>query len=213
MTRFTLLVVVVTCAVSTAVLADKKEEAKPEKGFVSLFDGKSLDGWTASENKDSCSVKDGVIVVAGPRSHLFYSGKVNGGEFKNFEFKCEVRTTPGSNSGVYFHTKYLQRGWPNRGYEAQVNNTHGDPRKTGSLYAVKDVKKAPAKDNQWWEYHIIVKGKTITLKVNGTTTVEYTEPADLKRPERQLESGTFAFQAHDPKSVVHFRNIRVKVLP
>ncbi|MEE3219046.1 MAG: family 16 glycoside hydrolase [Planctomycetota bacterium] len=49
--------------------------------------------------------------------------------------------------------------------------------------------------------------------MNGTTTVEYTEPADLKRPDRQLESGTFAFQAHDPKSVVHFRNIRVKVLP
>jgi hypothetical protein len=213
MTRLSFVAVAIALAIPSIVLADKKDKAESEKGFVSLFDGKSLDGWSASENKKSCRIEDGVIVVAGPRSHLFYSGKVNGGEFKNFEFKCEVRTTKGSNSGVYFHTKYLERGWPKKGYEAQVNNTHGDPRKTGSLYAIKDVNKAPAEDDLWWEYHIIVKDKTITLKVNGETTVEYTEPADLKRPERQLDSGTFAFQAHDPKSVVHFRNIRVKVLP
>ena len=195
------------------LFAAASAHAADEEGFVSLFDGKTLDGWKANENKDSCSVKEGAICVGGPRSHLFYTGDVNGGEFKNFELKCEVMTTPGSNSGLYFHTKYLEQGWPNKGYEAQINNTHPDPRKTGSLYAVQDVLDVPAKDNEWFDYDITVQGKTITLKVNGKTLVEYTEPDDLNRPERQLDSGTFAFQAHDPKSMVYIRNVRVKVLP
>jgi hypothetical protein len=208
------LLTLVACLPLAVVAKEKADgKAKTEEGFVSLFDGKTLNGWKANENKDSCGIKDGAIFVGGPRSHLFYTGDVNGGEFKNFELKCEVMTTPGSNSGLYFHTKFLEQGWPNKGYEAQINNTHGDPRKTGSLYAIQDVLEAPAKDNEWFEYHVVVNGKTITLKVDGKTLVEYTEPADLNRPERQLDSGTFAFQAHDPKSMVYVRNIRVKVLP
>ncbi len=208
------LLTLVACLPLVAVAKDKADgKAKTEEGFVSLFDGKTLDGWKASENKDSCTVKDGKLCIGGPRSHLFYVGDVNGGNFKNFELKCEVMTTPGSNSGIYFHTKYLESGWPNKGYEAQINNTHSDPKKTGGLYAVQDVFEAPAKDNEWFDYDITVKGKTITIKINGKTTVDYTEPADLNRPERQLDSGTFAFQAHDPKSMVYIRNVRVKVLP
>ena len=181
--------------------------------WVSLFDGKSLDGWRANENTDSCRVEDGAIVVDGPRSHLFYDGGVSNGQFKNFEFKCDVMTKPGSNSGIYFHTIFQQEGWPSHGYEAQVNNTGGDPTKTGSLYAVTHVGTAPAKDNEWFEYHIIVRGKNIIIKINGETASEYTEPDDLDRPDRQLSTGTFAFQAHDPNSKVLYRNIRVKVLP
>lgn len=208
------LLALVACLPLAAVAKDKADgKAKTEEGFVSLFDGKTLDGWKASENKDSCTVKDGKMCIGGPRSHLFYVGDVNGGNFKNFELKCEVMTTPGSNSGIYFHTKYLEEGWPNKGYEAQINNTHSDPKKTGGLYAVQDVFEAPAKDNEWFDYDITVKGKSITIKINGKTTVDYTEPDDLDRPERQLDSGTFAFQAHDPKSMVYIRNVRVKVLP
>eukprot|EP01043_Picozoa_sp_COSAG02_P108969 COSAG02_NODE_45019_length_361_cov_0.583969_1_plen_64_part_10 len=63
---------------------------------------------------------------------------------------------PGANSGIYFHTKFLKSGWPNRGYEAQVNNTQSDKKKTGGLYNVKDNFKAPVKDNEWFDYDIIV---------------------------------------------------------
>ena len=137
--------------------------------------------------------------------------------FINFEFKAEVMTTPGSNAGIYFHTRYQETGWPKFGYEAQVNITHKDPKKTGSLYGVVNVSNPPAKDNEWWTQHIIVKGKNIQIKINDKTVVNYNEPGGKKATspqfERRLKSGTFALQGHDPKSKVYFRNLRVKRLP
>ena len=110
--------------------------AGPSEDWIRLFDGKTLNGWKASDNPGTFRIEKGMIVVDGPRSHLFYVGPVMNHNFKNFEFKAEVMTTPGSNSGMYFHTEYRESGWPTRGYEVQVNNTHPDPRKTGSLYAI-----------------------------------------------------------------------------
>lgn len=189
-------------------------QARAEDGWITLFDGKTFEGWKASENKSSWTIKDGAFVCDGPRSHLFYVGEH--APFVNFHFKCEVMTNAKSNSGIYFHSKYQDKGWPKYGYEAQVNNTHGDPKKTGSLYAVKNVFKAPAKDNEWFTEEIIVQGRHIIIKVNGKTVVDYTEPKDKKAGKdftRKLDKGTFAFQAHDPISVVKFRNIKVKKLP
>ena len=193
----------------------KKKKKKTDDGWVTIFDGKSFAGWKASENVDSWKIEDGAFVCNGPRSHLFYTGADE--PFVNFEFKAEVMTTPGSNGGIYFHTRYQQDGWPKYGYEAQVNITHGDPKKTGSLYGVVDVADPPARDNEWWTQHIIVQGKRIIIKVNDKVVVDYTEPKDQPansdQVERRLGKGTFAFQAHDPKSTVYFRNVQVKRLP
>ena len=186
-------------------------------GWKSLFDGKTLNGWKASENKDSFSVKDGMIMANGPRSHLFYVGPFENAEFKNFELKADIMTKPGANSGIYFHTEYQETGWPNKGYEVQVNNTHSDWRKTGGLYAVEDVNESPAKDDEWFTEHIIVRDKHIIVKVNGKTTVDWTEPEGWEPPSgmsgRRISSGTFALQGHDPKSVVYYKNIMVRPLP
>ena len=186
------------------------------EGWVSLFDGRTLDGWKVAEHPDSVGVEDGAIVTRGPRAHVFYVGSVRDHDFGSFELKLEVMTEPGANSGVYFHTLYQDTGWPEKGYEAQVNNTHSDWRRTGSLYAIEDVKQTPVKDGEWWEYGIAVKGRRIVLKVDGKTTVDYTEPEGVARkeqPGRVLSSGTFALQCHDPGSVVRFRHIRVRPLP
>ncbi len=185
--------------------------AADSDGWISLFDGKSLAGWKASDKPGSFHVKDGVIVVNGPRSHLFYVGKVKNHNFKDFDLKVDVKTTPGSNSGIYFHTKYQPTGWPKIGYECQVNQTHTDPKKSGGLYGVCDVYKTPVKDNEWYTQEIIVKGKHIITKINGKTMVDYVEP-DNVQGTRKLSSGTFAIQAHDPKSKVFIKNIRVKPL-
>ena len=187
-------------------------------GWVSLFNGKDLTGWKANENVECWKVVDGKLIAKGDRSHLFYLGDVNGGKFKNFEWKCEIMTKPNSNSGMYFHTEYQNEGWPSKGYEVQVNNTHGDARKTGGLYAVADVMdESPAKDGEWFTQHVSVKGKNVVVKVNGKVTVDYTEPANPNRPEnmkdRLLTEGTFALQGHDPGSEVHYRKVMVKPLP
>jgi hypothetical protein len=186
-------------------------------GWIPLFDGKSLEGWKASENPATFKVEKGMIVVDGPRAHLFYVGPVKNHNFKNFEFKADVMTAPKANSGIYFHTEYQDTGWPSKGYEAQVNNTHSDWRKTGSLYAIQDVKEVPARDNEWFTEHIIVNGNKVTIKVNGKTLVEYTEPDNVERSAemagRKLSSGTFALQGHDPESKIFYKNIAVKPLP
>lgn len=186
-------------------------------GWISLFDGKSLDGWKVGDNAKSFWIENGAIAVNGDVAHLFYDGPVQQHNFKNFEFKADVMTLPGSNSGIYFHTQFQQASWPSKGYEAQVNNSQTDWRRTGSLYAIQDVKEVYVKDNEWYTETIIVTGKHIVIKINGKTVVDYTEPEAVKRDAgmagRLLSSGTFALQGHDPKSKVYFKNIMVKVLP
>lgn len=186
-----------------------------EEGWITLFDGKSFSGWKVNENPKSFRLEDGVIVANGERSHLFYVGDKR--PFRNFEFKAEVKTEPGSNAGIYFHTKYQGEGWPKYGYEAQINNTYKpDPIKTGSLYKTVDVSDPPAEDGEWFPYYIKVDGRHILIKVNGKTTVDYTEPEEKQAGNdftRKLDEGTFALQAHDPKSTVYFRNIKVRPLP
>ena len=185
-------------------------------GWISLFDGTSLKDWKVGEHAETFSVQNGTIVVNGEVAHLFYVGDVKNHNFKNFEFKADVMTTPGSNSGIYFHTQYQESGWPSKGYEVQVNNSHTDWRRTGSLYSVKDVKDVLVKDNVWYSEQIIVQGKRVIIKVNDKTVVDYTEPENGQRladmAGRVISNGTFALQGHDPKSKVYFKNIMVKPL-
>jgi hypothetical protein len=194
--------------------------------WVPLQDGKSLAGWKAAEKPESWVVEDGAFVSRGDRSHLFYVGKVAKHEFKNFELSADVMTSPGANSGIYVHTKWQGPGWPEAGYELQVINSNPPAEKmngyiehkmTGSVYAVRNTWIAPAKDNEWFNYRIRVVGKTIQTFVNDQLVCEYAEPASAFRPDdkkgRLLGSGTFALQAHDPGSVVKYRNLKVKVLP
>ncbi|MBA4067487.1 MAG: DUF1080 domain-containing protein [Isosphaera sp.] len=200
-----------------AVAAPPPPPPADADGWASLFDGKSLEGWKAAETPAAFKVEGGALVVGGAaRGHLFYDGPVRDHDFKNFEFKAEVKVAPGSNSGIYFHTRFQHKGWPNDGFECQVNNTYKDPKKTGSLYGVKNVAASPVKDEEWFEYHIAVTGKRVVIKINGETTADFTQPDDYKPtgfPGRILSRGTFALQAHDPKSVAYYRSIRVKPLP
>lgn len=177
-------------------------------GWVSLFDGKTLTGWKASEHPATFTVADGAIVVYGDRAHLFYEGAVNGHTFKNFELKLKIMTFPGANSGIFIHTAYQEEGWPSKGYEVQVNNTQSDWRRTASIYAVQDVKEVFVKDNEWFDMHITVQGKKITVKLNDMVVNEYTEGENGR-----LTGGTIALQGHDPGSRVMYKDIMIKVLP
>lgn len=206
---------ILSLAVFTVASPTRADDPAKEVGFTTLFDGHSFAGWKkAAENPGSWQIEDGMLVCKGERCHLFYDGDL--APLKNFHFKAEVMTTPGSNAGIYFHTKYQDKGWPKHGFECQVNVTHKDPKKSSSLYAVVNVADPGLKDNEWYTQEIIVRGKQVVLKVNGGTLVDYTEPEDAKpesdKFERVLDEGTFALQAHDPESVVYFRNLRVKKL-
>jgi hypothetical protein len=197
-----------------------------EPGFTSLFNGRDLAGWKISGPADSFTVQDGAIVTKGPASHCYYDGSFRNHRFRNFELKADVMARPGSNGGVYVLTEYEETGgnvrasgrFPSKGFEIQVNNSHSDRIRTGSLYHVVDILDAsPAKDDEWFTEDITVEGETITIKVNDKQVVQWTQPADWdggrEGPGRRITGpGTIALQAHDPNSTVYYKNIRIRPL-
>lgn len=174
--------------------------AAEEGGWKRIFDGKTLNGWKAIENPENWTVEDGAIVGRGARSHLFYMGE----QCENCEFKAEVSLNHGGNSGMYFRAQF-GAGWP-AGYEAQVNNTHKDPKRTGSLYNFVDVREQLVPDDTWWTQHVIANGNHIIIKVNDKVVVDYVDEKNT------YQKGYAALQQHNLGSEVRYRNIMMKTL-
>lgn len=236
----TLLPVLVALALAT-LAAPADEKKNDADGFISLFNGKDLTGWkihpkpsgditeVITIEKDGkvagfdgklkngntvhlWRVEDGVLIGSGPASHLFSERD----DYVNFVYRVEAMINDHGNSGQYFRTKYSP-GFP-PGYEAQINATHGDPIRTGSLYPdgrtkLKDHKKeicvmntAPHKADEWFTQEVTAIGDKITIKVNDKTTLDWADP------DKNFTKGHFALQGHDPGTVVKFRKIEVKEL-
>lgn len=192
-------------AVALITLAIASVSQAESDDWKMIFDGTSLEGWKPSEEPIEWVIEDGALRTPPGRNHLYYVAE----EFQNFELFAEVMTTPGSNSGIFFHTKYQADGWPTHGYESQVNQTHVDPVRTGSLYNVVKLFTTPVKDNEWYEQRVRVEGKNIRVQINGEVVIDYTEPEGVTAT-RRLSKGLIALQGHDPDSVVYYRNIRVR---
>ena len=137
----------------------------------------------------------------GPASHLFWMER----ECENCEFKAEVKINHGGNSGMYFRTAFGP-GFP-KGYEAQVDNTHKDPKRTGSLYNFVNITEQLIPDDTWWTQHIIADGKHIIIKVNDKTVVDFVDEKNT------YSKGYLALQQHNAGSVVEYRNLMMRPLP
>ena len=171
--------------------------------------------WPTVDNTsvgESFRIDGDTLIVEGDQRNLFYDGPIAGGYFRNFEFKVDAYTYPGSASGVYFHTRYEEEGPPAFGYEAQINASRSDESMTGSVVGASEVMTAPHGDNEWFSYHIKVDGKNVTVKVNGETVNEFTEPADVDGPAR-LHRGTIGLESVGSDSRVYFRNPMIRLLP
>lgn len=195
----------VAVAAVTALLtvsAGWSEEADGKGGkWISMFDGKTLNGWKPSERPENWKVENGAIVGRGDRSHLFWMQE----ECGNCEFKATVKLNKGGNSGMYFRAAFGD-GWP-KGYEAQVNNSHKDPVKTGSLYNIVKIYDQKVKDDTWWTQHIIADGNHIIIKVNDEVVVDHVDEKNSYR------KGYLALQQHDPGSVVMYKDLMYRKLP
>jgi len=190
-----------------------------ESKYTSMFNGKDLTGWTPTHGSDSYQIKDGVLRVnsTGGGQHLLYTAK----KYKDFELLVVSKSDPSSNSGIYFHTDGTSRvkaGWLHWGYEAQLNSTEKEKRKTGSLYGIQDVAESPVDETKWFEMKIRVEGKRIQVWVDGKQTADYTEPENPERPKNRIgrllnpKGGYIALQAHDTKSVWYFKELKIKEL-
>jgi len=227
-------------ALSLALPA-QADDKKDDQGFVQLFNGKDLTGWKLPDNPNPGAfsgiekvekdgklmeydgkqkkdgklvplwrVEDGLIIGSGPSSHLFSER----GDYVNFVYRVEAMINDHGNSGQYFRTKFGP-GFPS-GYEAQINATHGDTIRTGSIYPAGSLGKykkditvmnvAPHKPDEWFTQEVTAVGNHIVVKVNGKVTVDWNDP------DNTYTKGHFALQGHDPGTVVKFRKIEVKEL-
>ena len=177
--------------------------SKDVKGgkWIKMFNGKNLDGWKANERPESWKAIDGAIVGDGEASHLFFMKEQCG----NCEFKAMVKISDGGNSGMYFRTAFGP-GFP-KGYEAQVNSTHKDPKRTGSLYNFKNVMEQLVPPDTWFTQDIIAQGNHIIIKVNDKIAVDYVEDKNT------YTSGYFALQQHNKGSIVSFKDLMYRKLP
>ncbi|MEO1527485.1 MAG: DUF1080 domain-containing protein [Planctomycetota bacterium] len=198
-------------------------ENQDSAGWMELFDGRSLAGWKANVRPESFSVQDGLLKAHGKNgmSHLFFVGETGKDvPFRDFELRVVAKSEPNSNSGIFFHTdRELRSGkYLNKGYELQLNSSRKEKRKTGSLYGIVDLAESAADESEWFETRLMVRGKRITVVVNESMVVDYTEPEnpvrERKRAKRLLDpnGGAIAIQAHDPGSVFYFKSIQIREL-
>lgn len=194
--------VLVLGAASTAQAADGE--------WVSLFDGKTMNGWEKVGREGSVwEVEDGALTGSGPASMLVHTS----GPYQNFRYRAEVKISDGGNSGLYFRTT-RKPGFAD-GYEAQIDSTHRDPIRTGSLYGMCHVYKELVKPDTWFTYEIEVRDNVwrgrentrIKVTVNGDELYEFLDF------EQYFKEGHFAFQHHDPGSKVSIRKVEVMKLP
>ncbi|WP_064750303.1 3-keto-disaccharide hydrolase [Solirubrobacter soli] len=180
----------------------------PPAGAENLFDGKSLKGWrhagTATFEVKNRTIRS--VPGAGQLGLLYYARRT----YKDFELCLQFRAAEGANSGIHlrFPKPAATCNWIDCGYEVQINDTAQDPRKTGSIYAFKDLDATQARAkpaNTWSKLRIRVKGQRYTVYRDGKRINDY-------RGHRR-RSGYVGLQAHGgPQDVVAFRAIRVRPL-
>ena len=207
-----------------------------EKGFQSLFDGKTLDGWKAAD-MNYWSVEDGAITGKITPEHPLAENLYliwQGGELADFELKLKSRVfgSKGINNGFQFRSKEL----PNHdvaGYQVDNNldtdwlvrlyDEHGrhDLALRGQRTAFDEQGRAAISElteavgkpwfklDDWHEYRLICKGPRLTLEVDGRLAAEVVD----NDPQQQDFSGILGLQLHTgPPTTVQFKNIELKAL-
>ena len=218
----TLLLALGILAAAPAVQAELTEEMKRD-GWISIFDGRTLDGWKSNETYEGFKVENGAIVGFGGRNHLYFME-----ELRNFELKIDVNINHDGNSGLYVKSQWQDAAWPTTGFELQISSSHSDPQKTGSLYNIIRIYEAPHQDDEWFTYHVICRGNTLHVRINDKPLYTYVDPGGQRRGQqgqqgqappiteqnkRIAQPGYIALQQHHDGSVVQFRNIFLKKLP
>ena len=198
-----------TVMISSFVTGGIAVEAQDTQ-WKALFDEKTLDGWEKVGKEDShWEVKEGAVTGTGTQSMLVYTKQ----SYKNFRYRAEIKINDGGNSGMYFRA--TRKPTFSDGYEAQIDSTHKDPIRTGSIYGMCHVYQQHVKPDTWFQYEVQVMDDVwrkrpvtkIKVTVDGNELYEYLDF------DQTFDEGYFAFQQHDPGSIVQIRKVEVMELP
>ncbi len=210
-----------------------------ESGFVSMFDGKTLDGWRVTPAKAGAawSARDGMIVGEGDkgRSYLTY----NRGDIADFELKFSYRFPGKGNSGVNIRARKDPTGKRDfQAYHADLGHVgigkqvlgawdfHTPGRREHACFrgdrlvidkddkpTVTKIKNAVTLDDirksGWNDVRVIARGNNFKLYINGKLSSEFTEHL---APKRRLHKGLIQLQLHDPGMVVQFKDLRIRIM-
>jgi hypothetical protein len=193
-----------------------------EPGFVSLFDGKTLNGWTLVNGTGrGYVIENGILVCPADGGGNLLTEK----EYANFILRLDFKLSPGGNNGVGIRSP-LEGRPAYQGMEIQILDDGADKYKgklkpgqyTGSIYLVFPAKQGHLKKTgEWNQYEITANGRHVTVKLNGATITDadldsVKDPEVLeKHPGLARTTGHLGFLGH--KTRVEFRNIRIKELP
>ncbi len=188
-------------AITILAQTSPARSAENENNFVSLFDGKSLDGWVIM-NDAKFVVEDGVIKLSGGRGWL-RSDK----EYSNFVLRLEVRwLKPKQDSGIFLRATKEGKNWPNRRYEVQCENSARVARIFGASHK-RDIplatKTLKGELGEWNSYEVTCNGEKCEVKLND---VLVTTSDAFKIP-----TGHIGFQGEG--GLLEFRKVRIKELP
>jgi hypothetical protein len=174
--------------------------SEPEEGFVSLFDGKSLDGWHLV-NGAKFFVEDGVL-----KHNLGHGWLRSDKEYSDYILRLELRfMKPKQDGGVFLRAGKEGKDWPDRKYEVQCENS---PRMatifgTANKLDVPLTKKILKPIGEWNQYEIKIVGPKIEVRLNG----ELVSTADSAN---NLKKGYIGLQGED--GAHEYRNFRIKDL-
>ncbi len=189
--------------------------ALADDGWTALFDGGDLASWKVDGPDDAFAVQDGLLVCAGKPAHLVYVGDARNADFRDFELKAVVRTSPGARSALGYHATPRKADARSRARRIRIDNTPPgfrdglDATRTGSLCGLRHQHMTLVDDGQWFTLHVTVTGNRVRVSVNETLMVDFTDPARPGRPA----GGAFTIGCRDARGEVQFRRIEVRPLP
>ena len=185
-------------------------QASSQTGWVTLFDGKSLDGFTKVGDAN-WRIEDGMIVADKGNGFL-----VTKSDYKDYEIKAEFWVEADSNSGIFIRCTDAQKIGAETCYEVNIWDTRPDPSYgTGAIVNVAKVNPMPHAGGKWNTYDITVKGSNFTVVLNGEKTVDNAQDAKLANGKVALQHGLGTKDAAgvaNDKGVVKFRKVEIKPL-
>jgi len=198
--------------VLVAALAAPVAAADPEAGFVSLFNGTDLEGWTGSQY----AIEDGNLVCTAEGGGMMLTEK----EYSDFVFRFEFKLEPGGNNGVGIRAP-LEGNPAYDGMELQILDDSAPEYANlrpeqyhGSIYDVVACQRGSQKPvGEWNTQEVFAMGPHIKVTLNGTVIVDadlttITDEEVLKRhPGLMRPSGHLGFMGHGSR--IEFRNLRI----